>query len=102
MLTKGDNTVPMTVFSDYSSPGTALTGKRMQRPEHQDQAVLDKAVWGTDKWQEQLVTEIRYEVPQKACSCFCFEIETSNDFTLIGYSIELSAADIRTGRAKVV
>ena len=102
VLTKGDNTVPMTVFSDYSSTGTALTGKRMQRPEHQDQAVLDKAVWGTDKWQEQLVTEIRYEVPQKACSCFCFEIETSNDFTLIGYSIELSAADIRTGRAKVV
>ena len=101
VLTKGDNTVPVTVFEDFSSTGTALTPVRPQRPEHGDQDVLGTGLWDSAVWQEQLVTELRYAVPQKACSRFAFEIETGNDFLLLGYSIELVTNDMRTGRGKV-
>lgn len=100
VVTKGDNTIPVTVFEDYSSTGTALTPSRAQRPEHLDQDVLDSGQWDAAVWQEQLVTELRYAVPQKACSRFAFEIETGNDFLLLGYSIELVTNDMRTGRGK--
>lgn len=101
VLTRGDNTIPVTVFEDYSSSGTALTAERPQRPEHADQPVFGTATWDVDAWQEQLVTEVRYAVPQKACSRFAFEIETSNDFTLLGYSLEIVTNEMRTGRGKV-
>ena len=101
VLTKGDNTIPVTVFEDFSSTGTAITAARAQRPEHLDQDVFSVGVWDDAVWQEQLITELRYAIPQKACSRFAFEIETGNDFILLGYSLELSANDIRTGRGKV-
>ena len=101
VLTKGDNTVPVTVFEDYSSTGTALTAAKAQRPEHLSQDVFGVGVWDSSSWQEQLITEIRYAVPQKACSRFAFEVETSNDFLLLGYSVELATNEMRTGRGKV-
>tara|TARA_R110000824_G_scaffold20043_3_gene76317 strand:+ start:3600 stop:5810 length:2211 start_codon:yes stop_codon:yes gene_type:complete len=101
VLTKGDNTIPVTVFEDFSSTGTALTPTRVQRPEHPDQDVFGTGVWDSAVWQEQLITELRYAVSQKACSRFAFEIETGNDFVLLGYSLELAANEMRTGRGKV-
>ena len=101
VLTKGDNTIPVTVFEDFSSTGTALVPSKAQRPEHADQSVFGTGVWDSAAWQEQLVTELRYAVPQKGCSRFAFEVETSNDFLLLGYSVELATNDMRTGRGKV-
>ena len=100
VLTKGDNTVPVTVFEDFSNTGVALVAAKAQRPEHVDQDVFGTGVWDVATWQEQLVTELRYAVPQKACSRFAFEVETGNDFLLLGYSIELVTDDMRTGRGK--
>ncbi len=90
----------MTVFEDFSSSGTTLTAAKSQRPEHADQAVFGSAQWDSSAWQEKLVTELRYAVPQKACSRFAFEISTSNDFLLLGYSIELATNEMRTARGK--
>ena len=101
VMTKGDNTLPVTVFEDFSSTGVALTAVKPQRPEHADQDVFGTGLWDTAAWQEQLITELRYAVPQKACSRFAFEVETGNDFLLLGYSIELVTNDMRTGRGKV-
>ena len=62
----------------------------MQRPDHPDQAVFDTAIYNTDVWEKGLVTEIRFPVPEKACDRFQFEVSTTNDMVLVGYSIDYS------------
>ena len=100
VMTTGDNTVPITYYMDFQTVGTASAGMKMQRSEHPDQPVFDTAVWDTDAWTEGLLTEIRYPIAQKGCSHFAFEVSTTNDFVLVGYSVELVSNKMRTGAGK--
>ena len=100
VMTTGNNTVPITYYMDFQAVGTASAGMKMQRSEHPDQPVFDTAVWDSDAWTEGLLTEIRYPVAQKGCSHFAFEVSTTNDFVLVGYSVELVSNKMRTGAGK--
>lgn len=101
VLTKGDPKIEFTYFRDYESTGTAATSVRMQRPEFPDQAVFDKATWDSAAWEESLFTELRYAIPQGACSHFAFQVKSREDFTILGYATELVSNDARTQRGKV-
>lgn len=101
VLTKGDPSLSLSYFRDYESAGTAATSVKMQRPEFPDQAVFDKAVWDTAGWEESLFTELRYAIPQGACSHFAFEVKSREDFTILGYATEMVSNDARTQRGKV-
>jgi hypothetical protein len=102
VLTEGDNSIPVTYYKDYSSTGSTSSECKIQRAEYADQPVYDTAIWDTDAWSKGLVTEIRYEVAQAACSHFCFEVETTNDIILVGYALEFETNLTKTTRGKRV
>jgi len=98
----GDNSIQLRYRLDHSYEYTSTTDRKLQRPDHPDQAVYDKAVYGTDAWQEGFLTELRFPVPNKACSYFQWELVTSNDIVLIGYHIDYSIQGMIVGDGKEV
>ena len=99
-ITEGDNTIPLTYYLDFGAAGIVAAPLKPQRPDHADQEVYDTAVWDTAVWEDGLLTEIRYPIAQKASSHFAFEVETSNDFILVGYSVEFDTTGTQTIRGK--
>jgi len=100
VMTKGDPSISLTSFKDFSTSGDTSAAVRMQRAEYPDQEVFDKAVWNTAKWENSLYTELRYAIPQGACSQFSFEISSTNDFILLGYAMEFVSNNTRTSKGK--
>ena len=99
VLTRGDNTIPMTVFKDFGYTGQVVTARELQRPDHSDQNVYETVTVDAGSetpWEEPFVTTVRYPVALASCSWFQFEVETSNDMTLVGYSVEYTASFTRT------
>ena len=90
LTTGGDNSISLEYRLDDDYVGTVTESRQMQRPDHPDQAVFDTAIYNTDVWEKGLVTEIRFPVPEKACDRFQFEVSTTNDMVLVGYSIDYS------------
>lgn len=99
-LTRGNNAIPITYYMDYGDSGTESSPVKMQRPDHQDQGVYGTGLWGSSTWEEPYLTEIRYPIAQKGASRFSFEIETTSDMILIGYSVEFSSNETKTIRGK--
>mgnify|MGYP003113728458 CR=1 FL=1 len=97
----GDNDITMEYRLDDSYTGTVTETRQMQRPDHPDQGVFDTAIYNTDIWERGLVTEIRFPVPEKACDRFQFQISTTNDMVLIGYTIDysMSGTKVITGQS---
>ena len=100
VVTKGDNTIPITYYMDFDYNGTTSSGEKMQRPDHPDQGVYDLAVFDTSVWEEGMISTIRYPVAQKGSSYFAFEVETTNDIVLVGYTIEFSVDGTSTIKGK--
>ena len=101
VLTSGNNEIPITYYKDYEFEGSSTSPTaKMQRAEYSDQNVFDTAVYDADTWEKPLLTEIRYDIAQKTCRHFNFEVETSEDFVFVGYAIELTSdkAKMRPGR----
>jgi len=94
-LTSGDISLPLKHYIDFSYTGISATSMKQQRPDHIDQFVYDKAILGTDTWEDRFLTQIRYSVATNACSQFAFEIETQNDTTIIGYDIHFTVIDTK-------
>lgn len=91
----GDNAISMTYVLDDAYQGTVSESRQQQRADHPDQDVMDTAVIGTDVWEKGLVTEVRFPVPEKACNRFQFQISTSSDVVLIGYTVEYNVTGTR-------
>ncbi len=100
VMTKGDNTIPITYYKDFDYNGTTSSGEKMQRADHVDQGVFDKGVWDTAVWEDPFFTTIRYPIALGAASFFAFEVETSNDMVLVGYSLEFAANKTHTIKGK--
>ena len=100
VVTKGDNTIPITYYMDFDYNGITSSGEKMQRPDHPDQGVYDLAVFDTAAWEEGMISTIRYPVAQKGSSYFAFEVETTNDIVLVGYTIEFSLDGTSTIKGK--
>lgn len=97
VLTTGNNEITINYKKDYEFEGsTASPSAKMQRTDYLDKDIYGTAVFGTDTWQRPLLTEIRYDIAQKTCRHFSFEVETSNDFIIVGYSVELTSNDTKT------
>jgi hypothetical protein len=101
-LTTGDVSMPLKHYIDFAYTGTSATTMKQQRPDHTDQNVYGKAVLGTDTWEDQFLTQIRYAVAVNACSTFAFEIETTNDTTIIGYDIHYTEIQTKIVAGKPV
>ena len=88
MLSQGDNTLSMTYFKDYNFTGTSSPAIKMQRADHLDQKIFGESVVGTDTWDEELVTQVRFPISQGSCSNFQWEIETLNSAVILGWAVE--------------
>ena len=100
VMTKGDNTIPLKYFKDFDYDGITSSGEKMQRADHPDQNVFDTATWDTAVWEDPMLTTIRYPIALSAASFFAFEVETNNDFVLVGYSLEFAANKTHTIKGK--
>jgi hypothetical protein len=100
VMTKGDNTIPLTYYRDFDYTGITSSGEKMQRADHPDQGVFGTAVWDTAVWEDPFYTTIRYPIAQGAASTFAFEFETQNDIVLVGYSLEFAANKTQTIKGK--
>ena len=100
VMTKGDNTIPLTYYRDFDYTGITSSGEKMQRADHPDQGVFGTAVWDTAVWEDPFFTTIRYPIAQGASSTFAFEFETQNDIVLVGYSLEFGANKTQTIKGK--
>ena len=107
-MTQGDDKISLNYYRDRDWYEEAITagsqsteGEKQQRGDHPDQPVYGTAIWGTDKWQDTLFTEIRYDVSIKGASQFAFAFETTNRIEFAGYSIEYVVADTKTIKGKV-
>ena len=93
--TTGDVSMPLKHYIDFTYTGTATTTMKQQRADHTDQFVYGTAILDTDTWEDQFVTQIRYPIAINACSNFAFEIETTNDTTIIGYDIHYTEIETK-------
>jgi hypothetical protein len=100
VMTKGDNAIPLKYFKDFDYDGVTSSGEKMQRADHPDQAVFNTAIWDTAVWEDPMFTTIRYPIALSAASFFAFEVETNNDFVLVGYSLEFAANKTHTIKGK--
>lgn len=96
LITRGDNTLSMTYYKDFKYSGTASPSMKQQVPDAADQNVYDTAVLGTAVWERGRVTEVRFPIADGACSHFQWSINTTNDFIIVGYSIEYAINGTRT------
>lgn len=100
VMTKGDNTIPLTYYRDFDYTGITSSGEKMQRADHPDQGIFGTAVWDTAVWEDPFYTTVRYPIAQGAASTFAFEFETQNDIVLVGYSLEFGANKTQTIKGK--
>ena len=100
VMTKGNNTIPLTYYKDFDYTGITSSGEKMQRADHPDQAVFGGATWDTSVWEDPFFTTIRYPIALSAASFFSFEVETQNDIVLVGYSLEFAANKTQTIKGK--
>jgi hypothetical protein len=96
LITGGDNTISLTYYKDFRYSGTVSPSMKQQVPDAADQHVYDTAVLGTAVWERGQVTEIRFPIADGACSHFQWELSTTNDVVLVGYSIEYTSSGTRT------
>ena len=96
----GDNTIKLNYYLDHDYSFTASTSRKLQRPDHPDQPIFDKAVYNADVWQEGFLTELRFPVHNKACSYFQWEMVTDEDVVLVGYSIDFDVNGMIAGDGK--
>lgn len=101
-MTRGNLTIDFRYYKDfeYSQTGTD-TRFKFQPPDQSDQPVYDTAVIGTDQWQEARLVPIRIPVALQSCSWFKWELETTDDVTLVGYEIEYMARGTVTVAGKL-
>jgi len=110
ILTTGNQTPFLEFYKDRQwDNGVEAGGAIMQRPDHFFQPVYEpvdddledsQALWGTAKWQDKLLTQVRYSVDLKAASEFAFEIETDEAFIIMGYAVEYTSKGTETIRGR--
>ena len=110
-LTSGQQSPQVKAYKDRDwNEGFETNTAVMQRADHNFQPVYEPveegqedalAVWGTAKWQDKLLTEIRYPVDVKAASSIAFEIEAIDAMYVMGYAVEYTVKGTETikGRA---
>ena len=100
MFTSGNNTISLSYFKDYKFTGLVTPTMKLQPADQPDLDVYDAAVLGTALWERPYIAELRFPIADGACSDFQFEISTTNDVVLVGYSIEYQVTGTKTITAK--
>ena len=104
-MTMGDNGIALTSYSDYGYVGVTSPQYRLQRPDKADQFVYDTVTLDVDEnnvWEEEYLTQVRIDVESKELSHYQFEISTTQDIVIVGYSIIYTVGKQKEWRGKRV
>lgn len=104
ILTKGDVPLNVVCYKDRDWSDTIESpAVTLQRADHADQPVYDDAlyVWDTAEWQDKLLTQVRVDVGQNACSEFAWSFTTTEPIEFVGYSVEFQTDAKKTIRGKL-
>lgn len=102
-MTMGDNGIALSSYADYGYVGVTTPQYRLQRPDKADQYVYGTArIDGITKWEEEYLTQVRFDVDIKESSHYQFEISTTQDIVIVGYSIIYTLGKMKEMRGKRV
>jgi hypothetical protein len=105
ILTKGNVDIQLDYYKDRSwadIDGAQTEFQNLQRADRADQAVYDNDfdVWGTALWEDKLLTPLRFDIADGACTDFAFEFTANQQIEFIGYAIEYSTDNTRIIQGK--
>ena len=100
---RGSNKVSLAYYKDHSwQTETVHPDQEWQWDDNKNQpyynSVIDEhaAVLGTSRWQDKVITPIRFDISNKAVSDFAFEIKTDVPVEFIGYAVEYEVNGTQT------
>lgn len=100
---RGSNKVSLSYYKDHTwQTETVHPDQEWQWDDMKNQpyyaAIADdySAILGTSRWQDKVITPIRFDISNKAVTDFAFEIKTQNPVEFIGYAVEYEVNGTQT------
>lgn len=101
ILTKGNVDLSLTIYKDRNwAGGNGTQQTNLQRADQADQNVYGTNKWNVAVWEDKLLTPLRFDCFNSACTDFAFEFETSTQVEFVGYAIEYTVDNTRIIRGK--
>jgi len=101
ILTKGNVDIRLEYYKDRNwANGQESEFENLQRADQADQSVYGKDKWQTAVWEDKLLTPLRFDIADGACTDFAFEFEAAQQIEFIGYAIEYEADRARIIQGK--
>ena len=95
VLTTGKPLVTMRHYKDFSLVPTVEQTYHAQSPDAASQPTLDTAILGQGDYREERLVPLRFSVAHMSAAWFCFELETTEDITIVGYEYEWTSKGTR-------
>lgn len=100
---RGSNKVSLSYYKDHSwETETVHPDQEWQWDDNKNQPYYNSAiddyaaVIGTSRWQDKVITPIRFDISNKAVADFAFEIKTEEPVEFIGYAVEFEINGTQT------
>lgn len=100
---RGSNKVSLAYFKNHSweketvHPDTEWQwDDEKNQPYYSNLIDINAAVLGTSRWQDKVITPIRFDISNKAVTDFAFELKTQEPVEFIGYSVEYEVNGTQT------
>ncbi len=95
VMTTGKPRVTMRHYKDFSLDPVIEQTYTAQSPDSVAQPVLDEAILGNGLYRNDRLVPLRFSVAHQSAAWFCFELETDEDLTLVGYEYEYTTKGTR-------
>jgi len=95
VMTTGGPTITMRHYKDFSLTAVEERTYVCQPPDATALPELDKVTLGKEKYTTERLVPLRFSVAHQSAAHFCFEIETTEDITLIGWELEATTKGTR-------
>jgi len=82
-------------YKDFSLDPVIEQTYTAQSPDSVAQPVLDEAILGNGLYRNDRLVPLRFSVAHQSAAWFCFELETDEDLTLVGYEYEYTTKGTR-------
>ena len=101
ILTKGNVDLALEIYKDRSwANGNQTQQTNLQRADQADQNVYGTNKWNTAVWEDKLLTPLRFDCFNSACTDFAFEFTANQQVEFVGYAIEYTVDNTRIIRGK--
>ena len=101
MYTTGNQSITMKIRRDFDYLSDTMANQVAQRPEYADQITYDVSTLdGSNTWQANLLTTIRWDVYNSSCNHFQWEVSGTGDVIIVGYEVLFTANQMKMIKGK--